>query len=145
VIPRPVRFGMTFVHQDNWDRIVEHAERYEVMGLDSVCVADHFVFPWDPTPPWPEAWSLLSGLAARTRRIQLGTMVSHVIYRNPAVLARTAMTVDRISNGRLQLGLGTAASDYDWRPAAVSHGHLPSELTVSSKRSRSWTDCYAGR
>ena len=85
------------------------------MGLDSAWVADHFVFPWDPTGPWLEAWSLLGGLAARTRRIQLGTMVSHVIYRNPAVLARTAMTVDRMSNGRLQFGLGTGASDYDWR------------------------------
>src|SRR6266403_2178244 len=77
--------------------------------------AAFYAFPWDPTGPWLEAWSLLGGLAARTHRIQLGTMVSHVIYRNPAVLARTAMTVERISNGRLQLGLGTGASDYDWR------------------------------
>jgi alkanesulfonate monooxygenase SsuD/methylene tetrahydromethanopterin reductase-like flavin-dependent oxidoreductase (luciferase family) len=100
----PLRFGMTFVRQDDWERIVERVERYEVMGLDSAWVADHFVFPWDPTGPWLEAWALLGGLAGRTRRIQLGTMVSHVIYRNPAVLARTAMTVDRISNGRLQLG-----------------------------------------
>jgi hypothetical protein len=112
---RPLRFGMTFLRQDNWDCVVEQVERYEVMGLDSAWVADHFVFPWDPTCPWLEAWSLLGALAARTRRIQLGIMVSHVIYRNPAVLARTAMTVDRISNGRLQLGLGTGASEYDWR------------------------------
>jgi alkanesulfonate monooxygenase SsuD/methylene tetrahydromethanopterin reductase-like flavin-dependent oxidoreductase (luciferase family) len=110
-----LRFGMTFLRQDNWDRVVEQVERYEAMGLDSAWVADHFVFPWDPTGPWLEAWSLLGGLAARTHRIQLGTMVSHVIYRNPAVLARTAMTVDRISNGRLQLGLETGASEYDWR------------------------------
>ena len=115
VSSRPLRFGITFLRQDNWERVVEQVERYEAMGLDSAWVADHFVFPWDPTGPWLEAWSLLGALAARTRRIQLGTMVSHVIYRNPAVLARTAMTVDRISNGRLQLGLGTGASDYDWR------------------------------
>jgi alkanesulfonate monooxygenase SsuD/methylene tetrahydromethanopterin reductase-like flavin-dependent oxidoreductase (luciferase family) len=111
----PLRFGITFLRQDNWDRVVEQVERYETMGLDSAWVADHFVFPWDPIGPWLEAWSLLGGLAARTRRIQLGTMVSHVIYRNPAVLERTAMTVDRMSNGRLQLGLGTGASEYDWR------------------------------
>ena len=50
---------MTFVRQDDWERIVERVERYEVMGLDSAWVADHFVFPWDPTRPWLEAWSLL--------------------------------------------------------------------------------------
>ena len=123
----PLRFGMTFVRQDDWERIVERVERYEVMGLDSAWVADHFVFPWDPTRPWLEAWSLLGGLAGRTRRIQLGTMVSHVIYRNPAVLARTAMTVDRISNGRLQLGLGTGASDYDWRLTGSGEPWPPAE------------------
>ena len=126
---RPLRFGMTFLRQDNWDRVVEQVERYEAMGLDSAWVADHFVFPWDATGPWLEAWSLLGGLAARTRRIQLGTMVSHVIYRNPAILARTAMTVDRMSNGRLQLGLGTGASDYDWRRCEAQLNGLPNFVT----------------
>ena len=51
VSSRPLRFGMTFLRQDDWDRVVEQVERYEAMGLDSAWVADHFVFPWDPTRP----------------------------------------------------------------------------------------------
>jgi alkanesulfonate monooxygenase SsuD/methylene tetrahydromethanopterin reductase-like flavin-dependent oxidoreductase (luciferase family) len=109
-----IRFGIAFLHLDDWSRILERAERCEALGFDAVWIPDHFVFPWDPTRPWLDAWSLLAGLAARTHRIQLGSMVTHAVFRNPAVLARAAMTVDRMSDGRLQLGIGTGASDHDW-------------------------------
>lgn len=111
---RRIRLGMAFLHLDDWTRIAERVERYETLGFDAVWIADHFVFPWDPTQPWLEAWSLLAGLAARTHRIRLGSMVTHAVFRNPAVLARTAMTVDRMSGGRLELGIGTGSSDHDW-------------------------------
>jgi alkanesulfonate monooxygenase SsuD/methylene tetrahydromethanopterin reductase-like flavin-dependent oxidoreductase (luciferase family) len=99
---------------DAWPKVVERVERYEALGFDAVYVPDHFVFPWDPAQPWLDGWSLLAGLAARTGWIRLGTLVTHVVYRNPAVLARAAMTVDQISGGRLELGIGTGASDHDW-------------------------------
>jgi alkanesulfonate monooxygenase SsuD/methylene tetrahydromethanopterin reductase-like flavin-dependent oxidoreductase (luciferase family) len=113
---------MTFLRQDAWPRVAERVERYEALGIDAVWIADHFVFPWDPAQPWLEGWSLLAGLAARTRRIRLGSMATHVVYRNPAVLARTAMTVDRISGGRLCVGIGAGASAHDW---AMTRGREP--------------------
>ena len=112
-----LRFGILILPDTPWPEVLERTERYETAGLDSVWVADHFVHYANPTGPWLECWTLLAGLATRTSRIRLGPLVSHGIYRNPAVLARQAMTVDRLSGGRLELGLGTGASDHDWRIA----------------------------
>ena len=108
-------FGLLVLQDTAWPEILERVGRYEQAGFNSVWIADHFVHYANPTGPWLEAWTLLAGLATRTSRIRLGPLVSHPIYRNPAVLARQAMTVDRLSGGRLELGLGTGASDYDWR------------------------------
>lgn len=109
------RIGVLFLRYDDWPDLAERVDRCEALGVDSVWIADHFVLPWDPPQPWLECWSLLAALATRTRRVRLGPLVTHAIYRNPAVLARTAMTIDRISGGRLELGMGTGASGHDWR------------------------------
>lgn len=111
------RFGILILQADPWPAIVERVRRYEAGGFDSVFVADHFVHFADPAGPWFEAWTILAGLATQTSRIRLGPLVSHVIYRNPAILARQATTVDHLSGGRLELGLGTGASDFDWTMA----------------------------
>lgn len=112
-----LHFGVLVLPDTPWPEILERTERYEAAGLDSVWVADHFVHYANPTGPWLECWTLLAGLATRTSRIRLGPLVSHAIYRNPAILARQAMTLDQLAGGRLELGLGTGASDYDWRIA----------------------------
>lgn len=112
-----LRFGILILQADPWPAIMERVRRYEATGLDGVWVADHFVHFANPSGPWLEGWTLLAGLAVRTSRIRLGPLVSHVIYRNPAILARQAMTVDHLSGGRLELGLGTGASDFDWAMA----------------------------
>jgi alkanesulfonate monooxygenase SsuD/methylene tetrahydromethanopterin reductase-like flavin-dependent oxidoreductase (luciferase family) len=62
----------------------------------------------DPNGPCLEAWTLLAGLAAATSRIRLGALVTGVTYRHPSVLAAEAVTLDHISGGRLDLGLGAA-------------------------------------
>jgi alkanesulfonate monooxygenase SsuD/methylene tetrahydromethanopterin reductase-like flavin-dependent oxidoreductase (luciferase family) len=70
---RPLRFGITFLRQDNWDRVVAQVERYEAMGLDSAWVADHFVSPgirldpgWKPGHCWA-AWLLAHGASSSER------------------------------------------------------------------------------
>jgi alkanesulfonate monooxygenase SsuD/methylene tetrahydromethanopterin reductase-like flavin-dependent oxidoreductase (luciferase family) len=84
------------------------------MGFDTVWVADHFVNPYAPRGPWFDGWTTLAGLASATTSIRLGPLVSSITLRNPALLARMAMTVDHISGGRLELGIGPAGAPLDY-------------------------------
>jgi alkanesulfonate monooxygenase SsuD/methylene tetrahydromethanopterin reductase-like flavin-dependent oxidoreductase (luciferase family) len=93
-----------------WEEIRSLAEQSEAAGLDSVWVYDHLLyrFPSHPaTVGVHECWSILSALASATSRVELGTLVMPTGWRNPALLAKMATTVDAISGGRLILGLGT--------------------------------------
>jgi F420-dependent oxidoreductase-like protein len=94
-----------------FDRVVENARAAEAAGFDLVTVMDHFyqirgVGP--ETEPMLEAYSTLAALAAKTSRIKLGTLVTGVTYRNPALLAKTVTTLDVISKGRAVFGIGAA-------------------------------------
>jgi alkanesulfonate monooxygenase SsuD/methylene tetrahydromethanopterin reductase-like flavin-dependent oxidoreductase (luciferase family) len=82
--------------------------RAEQLGIDFVAVLDHLIDFW-------EQWSLLSALAARTTTIGLESYVTCTAYRNPALLAKIATTVDEISGGRLTLGIGAGDSDTEHR------------------------------
>ena len=94
-------------------------------GFDSVWVVDHFVNPTMPTGRWFEGWTMLAALAARTNRVRLGALVTSISFRNPAMLAKEALTVDHISDGRLELGIGAGGQVNDhtmtgsepWPPA----------------------------
>lgn len=104
-----LRFGIVTFQNVPWEELVKRWLSVEELGFDSVWIADHFVNYESPMSPWLEAWTLLAALASRTSRIRIGT-ISSMPLRNPAVLARQALTVDHISNGRLDLGLGAGAS-----------------------------------
>lgn len=87
---------------DVWER----ADRQEIW--DIVWLNDHLYPPKsEPERPIMEAWSLLAAAAAVTNRIRFGTMVTANTFRHPAVLAKAAATIDQISNGRLEIGIGT--------------------------------------
>ncbi len=110
-----------------WTDIQDLAILAEQIGIDSLWAVDHLLIDWaanfrrlgtpvpeglDGQPPlgvW-ECWSMLSAIAAVTDRVQIGSLVACVGYRNPALQAKIAASVDEISSGRLVLGLG--AGDY---------------------------------
>ena len=91
-----------------WPDILATARRAEETGFDSFWLPDHLLFRFAGEPahgPW-ECWSLLAALAAATSTIELGSLVACTGYRNPALLAKMADTIDEISGGRFILGLG---------------------------------------
>jgi F420-dependent oxidoreductase-like protein len=101
---------------DLFEHMAGLATAAESSGFDSVWVMDHFFqLPplGGPDQPMMEAYTLLGGLAARTSRVQLGTLVTGVTYRNPAILAKIVTTLDVISKGRAILGIGGAWYDVE--------------------------------
>lgn len=103
-----LRFVIGAIQDTSWPEMISRWQRIESMGLDGVMLADHFVNFAQPKAPWFEAWTLLAALATQTKTIRIGLLTA-IPWRNPAFLARQAMTVDHISNGRLDLGLGAGA------------------------------------
>jgi F420-dependent oxidoreductase-like protein len=105
-----MRLGLDVAqHQLLWPELVERVLFAEQAGFDGAWVFDHFKPLYgDPSGPCLEGWTLLAGLAASTSRIRLGALVTGITYRPASVLATEAVTVDHISNGRLEIGMGAA-------------------------------------
>lgn len=103
----PLRFHVQIVPNTDWDTVKARVLEAESLGFEAVALADHLVDWTDPSRPWFEAWSALGALAEATSTIRLTTVVTQIPLRNPAVLARQVLTLDHISHGRIELGLGT--------------------------------------
>ncbi len=89
--------------------VLHRAQRCEELGIDSLWLYDHLYGPGAPDYPSLEAWTLATALLSRTERIHVGHMVLCNQFRHPAVLAKMATTLDQISGGRLQLGIGSGS------------------------------------
>jgi F420-dependent oxidoreductase-like protein len=104
-----VRFAFKTSPQDTtWADLLAVWQAADEMEIfESGWVFDHFypIFS-DPTGPCLEGWSVLAALAAATKRLRLGNLVTGIPYRHPAVLAKMVSTIDIISDGRLELGIG---------------------------------------
>jgi F420-dependent oxidoreductase-like protein len=96
-----------------WDEWVALAHAAEDAGLEGLFRSDHYSAIVKPAAGALDAWTTLAGLAVLTERIRLGTMVSPATFRHPSVLARMATTVDHISGGRVELGMGAGWYERD--------------------------------
>jgi alkanesulfonate monooxygenase SsuD/methylene tetrahydromethanopterin reductase-like flavin-dependent oxidoreductase (luciferase family) len=106
---KTIRFGAIILQDFPFQELVKIWQKFESLGFDSTWVADHFVNYANPEGPWLDGWTTLAGLANCTSRMRIGTLVTSIAFRHPAVLARQAMTIDHISNGRLEIGIGAGA------------------------------------
>jgi alkanesulfonate monooxygenase SsuD/methylene tetrahydromethanopterin reductase-like flavin-dependent oxidoreductase (luciferase family) len=101
------KIGLFLPANRPWSELRPMAELAEAVGFDSLWLMDHLIFrrPTGTEGVW-ECWTLLSSLAAATSKVELGTLVLCSPFRNPALLARMADTLEDVSGGRLILGLG---------------------------------------
>jgi alkanesulfonate monooxygenase SsuD/methylene tetrahydromethanopterin reductase-like flavin-dependent oxidoreductase (luciferase family) len=127
-------FGLCTDQNLDWQTTVDRWRYFEDLGFDSLWDCDHFQQPSRPQGPYFEGWTLLAGLAASTSKARIGVLVSSNTFRHPALLAKEAVTVDHISNGRLELGLGAG-----WYEPEHKHFGLdfpePSELVERFRES----------
>jgi alkanesulfonate monooxygenase SsuD/methylene tetrahydromethanopterin reductase-like flavin-dependent oxidoreductase (luciferase family) len=149
---RSVRFGICTDQNMPWAKTVDRWRLFEQLGFDSAWNCDHMVQPSRPQGPYFEAWTLLAALAAVTSTIRVGVLVTSNTFRHPALLAKEAITVDHISNGRLDIGIGAGWYEPEHRMFGIEFPETK-ELVSRFKESvevvdallRNETASYAGK
>lgn len=132
---RPLTVGLHILQTDGpptvgWREALAIARRAEEAGFDAISMGEHFIFDLDEERSlgvW-DCWSFLAGLAASTSRIRLETLVSSTAYRNPALLAKIADTVDEMSGGRFILGIGAGWHEQEFRAFGFPFDHRVSRF-----------------
>jgi F420-dependent oxidoreductase-like protein len=126
----PIRFGIQTGQQSlEWAQMLDLWQKADGWGYDSLWNFDHFypIFV-DPEGPCFEAWTTLSALAQATRRARLGHLVNGNTYRHPCIVAKMAATLDHISGGRLNLGIGAGWYELEHRSFGIDFKTVPQRL-----------------
>ncbi|WP_159622490.1 LLM class F420-dependent oxidoreductase [Ruania rhizosphaerae] len=148
-IPQGWRFDLVGIDPvDHWNVMNGLAQVADAGAWDSIWVYDHFhTTPVPSEEATHEAWSLMSAFAASTSSVKLGQMCTCMAYRNPAYLAKVAATVDIISGGRAQMGIGGGWYEHEWRAYGYGFpraGHRLGMLDEGVQIMRqAWTDGVA--
>jgi alkanesulfonate monooxygenase SsuD/methylene tetrahydromethanopterin reductase-like flavin-dependent oxidoreductase (luciferase family) len=129
----------------SWEQWVGLAEACEQHGIETLFRSDHYLSQGDGGKRAAlDAWTTLAGLAAVTTRLRLGTLVSPVTFRHPAVLAKSAVTVDHISGGRVEVGMGAGWMEPEHRAYGFPFPELPERLQLLAEHLETvrgqWTD-----
>jgi alkanesulfonate monooxygenase SsuD/methylene tetrahydromethanopterin reductase-like flavin-dependent oxidoreductase (luciferase family) len=115
-----VKLGVLTLQNAPWAELVGRWRRLDELGVETIWVADHIGNWMHPEQPWFEAWTCVTALAHLTERPRIGPLVSPMTFRNPAVLARTALSVAALSGGRLELGIGAGGAAFDHELTGVT-------------------------
>jgi alkanesulfonate monooxygenase SsuD/methylene tetrahydromethanopterin reductase-like flavin-dependent oxidoreductase (luciferase family) len=105
-MPQPLRIGICTDQNMLWPEAAERWRYLESLGFDSLWVCDHLIQPSNPASIYFEGSTMLAALATATERARIGVLVWSNTFRHPSVLAKEAITIDHISNGRLEVGIG---------------------------------------
>ncbi len=133
---RPLQVGIQLPEVERevrWPEYAAMARAAEEAGFDSVWLGDHLLYRDDGRPergPW-EAWTMLAGIAAITRRIRIGPLVACAGFHEPAMLAKLAATVDEISGGRLVFGIGAGWNRPDFDAFGFPYDNRVGRFTES--------------
>ena len=135
-----MRFALMIEAQQglSYDEQLEIARRAEAGGFEFLFRSDHYAsFPGAPDRPTTDAWAVLAGLARETSHIGLGVLVSPVTFRHPGAFAKLVTTVDEMSGGRIEVGVGAGWNADDHRrlglpfpPIAVRAELLEDQLVI---------------
>src|ERR1041384_340599 len=128
----PIRFGIQTGQQGvAWADMLALWRKADAWGYDSLWNFDHF-YPIFVPPDGPclEAWTTLAALAQATTRARIGTMVNGNTYRHPCVTAKMAATLDHVSNGRLNLGIGAGWFELEHRAMGFDFKDVPRRLAA---------------
>ena len=126
----PIRFGIQTGQQSvEWADMLDLWKKADAWGYDSLWIFDHFypIFV-DPEGPCFEGWTTLSALAQATKRARIGHMVNGNTYRHPCLTAKMAATLDHISGGRLNLGIGAGWFELEHRSFGIDLKTVPGRL-----------------
>ena len=119
-----VKLGILLWSQGaTWPEMLDAAKRIDRLGYAHLWTWDHlYAIFGDPYQPIFEGWSLLNGWARETEQIRLGLLVGANTFRNPGLVAKTAATLDHVSDGRSILGIGGAWMDLEHQAHGIDFG-----------------------